>query len=95
MQNFDLLKVYIRSGAGIAAAGNPESEYQECLNKAATMQAALERAHRYLSYRDDPVRFFSANRPFVLSSVSPVLCRARFAGVFSSPMLPAHAIHHH
>jgi len=45
MQNFDLLKVYIRSGAGIVAAGNPESEYQECLNKAAATQAALERAH--------------------------------------------------
>jgi anthranilate synthase component 1 len=35
-------KVYIRSGAGIVADSDPESEYNECLNKAMAMQRALE-----------------------------------------------------
>lgn len=35
-------KVYVRSGAGIVADSNPESEYNECLNKAMAMQKALE-----------------------------------------------------
>ncbi|MDR3002068.1 MAG: anthranilate synthase component I family protein [Fibromonadaceae bacterium] len=37
-------KVFIRSGAGIVADSNPESEYQECLNKAKAAQIALESA---------------------------------------------------
>ncbi|MCL1843804.1 MAG: anthranilate synthase component I family protein [Defluviitaleaceae bacterium] len=35
-------KVYVRSGAGIVADSNPESEYNECVNKAMAMQKALE-----------------------------------------------------
>jgi anthranilate synthase component 1 len=35
-------KVYIRSGAGVVAESNPESEYNECINKAAAMKRALE-----------------------------------------------------
>ena len=37
-------KVFIRSGAGVVADSNPESEYQECLNKAKAVQSALEQA---------------------------------------------------
>ncbi|MCQ2070127.1 MAG: chorismate-binding protein [archaeon] len=37
-------KVFIRSGAGIVADSVPESEYQECLNKAAAVVTALRRA---------------------------------------------------
>jgi len=35
-------KVFIRSGAGIVADSNPESEYQECVNKSAAVRKALE-----------------------------------------------------
>ncbi|KIR03023.1 Anthranilate synthase, aminase component [Lachnospiraceae bacterium TWA4] len=35
-------KVFIRSGAGIVADSVPETEYQECLNKAAAVIKALE-----------------------------------------------------
>jgi len=35
-------KVFIRSGAGIVADSNPESEYQECLNKSAAVINALK-----------------------------------------------------
>ena len=37
-------KVFIRSGAGIVADSEPEKEFQECLNKAAAVVRALERA---------------------------------------------------
>lgn len=37
-------KVFIRSGAGIVADSVPESEYQECINKAAAVVAALKEA---------------------------------------------------
>ena len=37
-------KVFIRSGAGIVADSVPETEYQECLNKAAVVVNALKRA---------------------------------------------------
>ena len=37
-------KVFIRSGAGIVADSVPETEYQECLNKAAAVVNALKRA---------------------------------------------------
>ena len=37
-------KVFIRSGAGIVADSVPESEYQECLNKAAAVVKALKTA---------------------------------------------------
>ena len=35
-------KVFVRSGAGIVADSVPESEYQECINKAAAVVKALE-----------------------------------------------------
>ena len=37
-------KVFIRSGAGIVADSVPETEYQECLNKAAAVVSALQAA---------------------------------------------------
>ncbi|MDO4399369.1 MAG: anthranilate synthase component I family protein [Coriobacteriia bacterium] len=37
-------KVFIRSGAGIVADSVPEKEYQECINKAAAVVAALHEA---------------------------------------------------
>lgn len=37
-------KVFIRSGAGIVADSVPESEYQECINKAKAVMRALETA---------------------------------------------------
>ena len=36
--------VYIRSGAGIVADSVPESEYEECINKAKAVVSALEMA---------------------------------------------------
>ena len=35
-------KVFVRSGAGIVADSNPESEYQECVNKSAAVMSALK-----------------------------------------------------
>jgi len=35
-------KVFVRSGAGIVADSNPESEYQECVNKSAAAMNALK-----------------------------------------------------
>jgi len=35
-------KVFIRSGAGIVADSNPESEYQECVNKSAAVMSSLK-----------------------------------------------------
>ena len=37
-------KVFVRSGAGIVADSVPETEYQECLNKARASLKALELA---------------------------------------------------
>ena len=37
-------KVYIRSGAGIVADSDPESEYNECINKASAMVKAIKEA---------------------------------------------------
>ncbi|MCL2318631.1 MAG: chorismate-binding protein, partial [Treponema sp.] len=37
-------RVFIRSGAGIVADSDPESEYQECLNKLKAVQKALEQS---------------------------------------------------
>ena len=37
-------KVYVRSGAGIVADSVPETEYQECLNKARAVVMSLELA---------------------------------------------------
>ena len=37
-------KVFVRSGAGIVADSVPEKEHQECINKAAAVVRALERA---------------------------------------------------
>ena len=37
-------KVFVRSGAGIVADSVPEKEYQECINKAAAVTEALQKA---------------------------------------------------
>jgi anthranilate synthase component 1 len=37
-------KAFIRSGAGIVADSNPESEYQECIHKSKAVQSALEQS---------------------------------------------------
>jgi anthranilate synthase component 1 len=37
-------KVFVRSGAGIVADSVPETEYQECINKAKAVIKALEQA---------------------------------------------------
>ncbi|MCL2013798.1 MAG: anthranilate synthase component I [Oscillospiraceae bacterium] len=37
-------KVFIRSGAGIVADSDPESEYQECINKSMAVQNALRQS---------------------------------------------------
>jgi anthranilate synthase component 1 len=37
-------KVFVRSGAGIVADSVPETEYQECINKAMAVVRALETA---------------------------------------------------
>ncbi|MCL1903644.1 MAG: chorismate-binding protein [Oscillospiraceae bacterium] len=37
-------KVFIRSGAGIVADSDPESEYRECINKALAVRRAIEQA---------------------------------------------------
>lgn len=39
-------KVFVRSGAGIVADSVPETEYQECLNKAKAVMTAIESAER-------------------------------------------------
>jgi anthranilate synthase component 1 len=36
-------KVYVQAGAGIVADSGPESEYQECINKAQAMAEAIRR----------------------------------------------------
>jgi anthranilate synthase component I len=38
--------VYIQAGAGIVADSEPASEYQECLNKAGALAAAVTAAER-------------------------------------------------
>ena len=37
-------RVFVRSGAGIVADSVPETEYQECINKAQAVVTALKRA---------------------------------------------------
>ena len=37
-------KVFIRSGAGVVADSNPESEYRECVNKSAAVMNALKQS---------------------------------------------------
>ncbi len=41
-------KVFIRSGAGIVADSVPENEYRECIQKAAAVREAIERAQKGL-----------------------------------------------
>lgn len=41
-------QLHIQSGAGIVADSKPESEYYECVNKAAAMIAAIEQAGNFL-----------------------------------------------
>ncbi len=42
-------KVYVRSGAGIVADSVPESEYQECINKAKAVMEALKQSEEGFS----------------------------------------------
>jgi anthranilate synthase component 1 len=37
-------RAYIQAGAGIVADSDPESEYQECMNKASALLSAVEKA---------------------------------------------------
>jgi anthranilate synthase component I len=37
-------RAYVQAGAGIVADSDPESEYQECINKAGALLRAAERA---------------------------------------------------
>lgn len=39
-------KVFVRSGAGIVADSNPETEYEECLNKAKAVMLSIEKASK-------------------------------------------------
>ncbi|MFM1797154.1 MAG: hypothetical protein RL733_935, partial [Actinomycetota bacterium] len=39
-------KAYVQAGAGIVADSDPQSEYEECLNKAAVVLAAVSSANR-------------------------------------------------
>jgi anthranilate synthase component I len=40
---------YVQAGAGIVADSNPESEYQECINKAAAVLGAIATANSLLA----------------------------------------------
>ncbi|MEJ2624818.1 MAG: anthranilate synthase component I [Pseudolabrys sp.] len=42
-------KMYVQAGAGIVADSNPESEQQECINKAKALFRAAEEARRFAS----------------------------------------------
>ena len=42
-------KVYVQAGAGIVADSNPDSEQQECINKAAAIFRAADEARRFAS----------------------------------------------
>jgi anthranilate synthase component 1 len=42
-------KVYVQAGAGIVADSNPDSEQQECINKAAALFRAADEARRFAS----------------------------------------------
>ena len=37
-------RAYVQAGAGIVADSDPESEYQECMNKASALLRAAEKA---------------------------------------------------
>jgi anthranilate synthase component 1 len=37
-------RAYVQAGAGIVADSDPESEYQECMNKASAVLRACEKA---------------------------------------------------
>ena len=42
-------KMYVQAGAGIVADSDPESEFQECVNKAKALFRAAEEAVRFSS----------------------------------------------
>ncbi len=42
-------KMYVQAGAGIVADSNPDSEQQECINKAKALFRAAEEARRFAS----------------------------------------------
>ena len=42
-------KMYVQAGAGIVADSDPDSEQQECINKAKALFRAAEEAHRFAS----------------------------------------------
>jgi len=41
--------MYVQAGGGVVADSDPESEYQETVNKAKALMAAAEEATRYAS----------------------------------------------
>jgi anthranilate synthase component 1 len=41
-------KLYVQAGGGVVADSDPESEYQETLNKAKALMKAAEEAHNYV-----------------------------------------------
>jgi anthranilate synthase component 1 len=42
-------KMYVQAGAGIVADSDPDSEQQECINKAQALFRAAEEARRFAS----------------------------------------------
>jgi anthranilate synthase component 1 len=42
-------RIYVQSGAGIVADSDPESEHQECVNKAKAIFRAADEARRFAS----------------------------------------------
>jgi anthranilate synthase component 1 len=41
--------MYVQAGGGVVADSDPESEHQECVNKAKALMAAADEAVRYAS----------------------------------------------
>lgn len=46
---------YVQAGAGIVADSDPAAEYQESVNKAAAMLAALEKAEQLFARKEEPI----------------------------------------
>lgn len=46
-------EVHIQAGAGLVADSNPESEFQECVNKANAMSRAVDVAEHVFSNQDE------------------------------------------
>ena len=54
-------RAYVQAGAGIVADSDPESEYQECMNKASALLRAAEKASRLASFVLDNYDSFTYN----------------------------------